>query len=638
MSWNGAGVFNRIYSWVADKNAGIDITASRMDTDTDDITSNGFGNTLTRDGQGSATANLPMNTFRHTGVGNGVARTDYAALGQVEDGVINWAVASGTSDAIAVSVLPAVVALVDGQLVFFRASAANTTTTPTFSLNSLTAYTITKAGGTALAIGDIAGNLAECIVRYNLANTRWELLNPASGVIGYGGQSSTVTITIAAPGVITWTGHGLPGNAQVEFSTTGALPTGLSAATPYYVVQSSITTNTFQVSSTKGGAPITTSGSQSGTQSATATTVAGNLAAFSSSAGTTLKDGGPPLFGAPNLLASAVAFGVGMLNGTIDPSVASNVLTLALKTLAGADPSAQDPVWLFFRDATAANADYTAIALTSALSIAFGAGSSGSNFGSSNATPFRLWIVAFNDGGTVRLGVINCLSGTNIYPLQQQAIASSTQVAATGSNSAQTFYTNGAAVSSKAYTVLGSFSYEAGSTLSTAGAYAATPTRMDLFRPGVPLPGQSIQRVRSATGTVATGTTTFSLANSQPANTNGDQYMSQAITPSSSADLLRINFKGNFASGIAGAFDMTAALFQDSAAALAVEGGSGASQNQVVLLKIDYIMLAATLSSTTFKIRAGAQAAGTTTFNGVTGSQQFGGYLNSILDIEEIAA
>ena len=83
---------------------------------------------------------------------------------------------------------------------------------------------------------------------------------------------------------------------------------------------------------------------------------------------------------------------------------------------------------------------------------------------------------------------------------------------------------------------------------------------------------------------------------------------------------------------------MTAALFQDSAAALAVEGGSGASQNQVVLLKIDYIMLAATLSSTTFKIRAGAQAAGTTTFNGVAGSQQFGGYLNSILDIEEIAA
>ena len=47
MSWNGAGVFNRIYSWVADKNAGIDITASRMDTDTDDITSTPSADTTT---------------------------------------------------------------------------------------------------------------------------------------------------------------------------------------------------------------------------------------------------------------------------------------------------------------------------------------------------------------------------------------------------------------------------------------------------------------------------------------------------------------------------------------------------------------------------------------------------------------
>lgn len=86
MSWNGSGVFNRIYSWIADAAAGIDITASRMDTDTNDIVSNGFGNTLTRDGQGSATANQPMNSFRHTGVGNGVNPTDYIALGQLQPG------------------------------------------------------------------------------------------------------------------------------------------------------------------------------------------------------------------------------------------------------------------------------------------------------------------------------------------------------------------------------------------------------------------------------------------------------------------------------------------------------------------------------------------------------------------------
>jgi hypothetical protein len=30
MAWNGTGTFNRIYSWVADKAAAIDITGSRM--------------------------------------------------------------------------------------------------------------------------------------------------------------------------------------------------------------------------------------------------------------------------------------------------------------------------------------------------------------------------------------------------------------------------------------------------------------------------------------------------------------------------------------------------------------------------------------------------------------------------------
>jgi hypothetical protein len=175
--FNGAGTFNRLMSWVNDKNAAIAITASRMDTDSNDFVT-GFNLCLTRDGQGVASANLPMAGFRHTGVANGVNRTDYAALGQVEDGVLNWAVAGGTADAITATYVPAITTLVDGQECWFRATAANATTTPTFSPNTLPARTITKRGGVALVIGDIAGNLAEIGLRYNLANTRWELLNP----------------------------------------------------------------------------------------------------------------------------------------------------------------------------------------------------------------------------------------------------------------------------------------------------------------------------------------------------------------------------------------------------------------------------------------------------------------------------
>lgn len=88
-------------------------------------------------------------------------------------------VAGGTADAITVTYANAPAALTDGMEVKFRASAANATTTPTLNVNSLGAKTITRGGGSALQAGDIVGNLTECTVRYNLANTRWELVNPA---------------------------------------------------------------------------------------------------------------------------------------------------------------------------------------------------------------------------------------------------------------------------------------------------------------------------------------------------------------------------------------------------------------------------------------------------------------------------
>lgn len=78
---------------------------------------------------------------------------------------------------------------------------------------------------------------------------------------------ATVTISIAAPGVVTWANHGLSVNDTIRFTTTGALPTGLAINTTYYV-KTVLSANTFTVSATAGGAAITTSGTQSGTQTA----------------------------------------------------------------------------------------------------------------------------------------------------------------------------------------------------------------------------------------------------------------------------------------------------------------------------------------------------------------------------------
>ena len=178
MAFNGSGLFN-IDSTGQPVSANTLIESADFNALTADLAT-GLSNCVTKDGQQTITANLPMASFRHTGVGNAAARTDYAAAGQVQDGKLNWVDGGGTADAITATYSPAITTLVDGQLCCVRATAANATTTPTFAPNGLTARTIVKKGGAALVAGDIVADGHELILRYDLSNTRWELLNPGS--------------------------------------------------------------------------------------------------------------------------------------------------------------------------------------------------------------------------------------------------------------------------------------------------------------------------------------------------------------------------------------------------------------------------------------------------------------------------
>lgn len=58
--------------------------------------------------------------------------------------------------------------------------------------------------------------------------------------------NAVVTMTIAAPTVITWTGHGLTTGMSITFTTSGTLPTGVTANTQYWVT--TIDANTFKIS------------------------------------------------------------------------------------------------------------------------------------------------------------------------------------------------------------------------------------------------------------------------------------------------------------------------------------------------------------------------------------------------------
>jgi hypothetical protein len=84
-----------------------------------------------------------------------------------------------------------------------------------------------------------------------------------SAAIGY--SPVQITISIAAPGVITLpAGFSFPNGTAFTFTSTGALPTGLTVGQVYFAVSS--TGGTFSVATVLGGAPITTSGGQSGVQ------------------------------------------------------------------------------------------------------------------------------------------------------------------------------------------------------------------------------------------------------------------------------------------------------------------------------------------------------------------------------------
>ena len=91
---------------------------------------------------------------------------------------IPTAVAGGTADAITADFTPNV-ALANGTTVIVRAGAANTTATPTFAPDGLTAKTIVKGNNLALVAGDIAGAGHWLEMNYDATLDKWVLQNPA---------------------------------------------------------------------------------------------------------------------------------------------------------------------------------------------------------------------------------------------------------------------------------------------------------------------------------------------------------------------------------------------------------------------------------------------------------------------------
>lgn len=90
-------------------------------------------------------------------------------------------------------------------------------------------------------------------------------------------------------------------------------------------------------------------------------------------------------------------------NVSLATSVAGGALTIALKGADGNDPSPSNPVFIGVRGT---GGDINVRTVTSALSLTI---PNGATLDTVDATPYRFWVLAIDNGGTIELAVQQCL-------------------------------------------------------------------------------------------------------------------------------------------------------------------------------------------------------------------------------------
>ena len=149
--------------------------------------------------------------------------------------------------------------------------------------------------------------------------------------------------------------------------------------------------------------------------------------------------------------------------------------------------------------------------------------------------------------------------------------------------------------------------------------------------------GKVLQRVTASTNAIVTGTTQITLDDSIPQNNEGVEVETCAITPTASASRLLIFANMTFAWSARG--NVQVALFQDTTAnAISAVTNLSEADGTTHTVTLIYEMEAGTTSSTTFKVRIGAESSGTLTLNGLGGARKLGGAARSGIEILEIEA
>lgn len=312
-------------------------------------------------------------------------------------------------------------------------------------------------------------------------------------------------------------------------------------------------------------------------------------------------------------------------NGRIDATVASNVLTVAIKTKGGTDPSPIDPIHVALRDETASDGNYQIVQINTPLSASIDA--SGLSYeqlyklGTTNNEPFRFWVLLLFDAGNPKLGLVNCsaietLGGLlfhNTYSLDEQALVSSSDESsvldpsATGVGVIRT----DVAVANSPFRILGHLTWSSG--LPVAGQYSVGPDRVQLFGPGIKKPGDVVKTSFVSQGQTS-GTTTVPLDNSSPLSTEGDSVIFNNFTPTSTVNVLEHDLHLHVSASTA-TTAIASIFLSGNSIAVSAQRMTGDQMNQ---LRVAARHRAPSATQLTFVVNVGGQA-GTLYVGGATG-------------------
>ena len=149
--------------------------------------------------------------------------------------------------------------------------------------------------------------------------------------------------------------------------------------------------------------------------------------------------------------------------------------------------------------------------------------------------------------------------------------------------------------------------------------------------------GHVIQHAYNQTGAVATGTTNFPEDDTIPQITEGDEFLTQAITPKSASSTISIEVHIFYSQSTSTRSGI--GLFKDSNSdALAFTSNYIHAATSMGNMQLFYAETSGNTNARTYRVRCGLiSSSGTFTLNGQSGARKFGGVALSTIRIMEIA-